>query len=383
MIKHERLILEKLTENPMLSQSELASMLNLTRSSVSVYISNLMRMGYIRGRGYLIEDHSTVAVIGTASIDYRTAIDEQIFADLNRTRFLDNNELCISFGGIGKNVADSIRRIGHNVSYICAVGSDALGRELLDECRQNGVDIGDALIVPAQKSSTYLEISSRERQEILISSANTKLQQSITPAFLQSKTAKLRRARAIIIEDGLSEHSLQYISSNFPAVPVFMICSKPTRVSHFSSFLNQFQGLALSLASAWALLGEIGTPPTQDSIAMDIARQLSKKVDGAVLIGYGSSEVVYANQGAVFFGRYPGSGYRVDAFSHYRDTFASAFFHCLLEDMEGEDLIRYVCACRRIVSSSKEIVNTQLCPELIATTIQNLPVEILTSNFSF
>ena len=51
MIKHERLILEKLTENPMLSQGELAAMLNLTRSSISVYISHLMQMGYIRGRG--------------------------------------------------------------------------------------------------------------------------------------------------------------------------------------------------------------------------------------------------------------------------------------------------------------------------------------------
>ena len=48
MIKHERLILEKLTENPMLSQGELAAMLNLTRSSVSVYISHLMQMGFIR-----------------------------------------------------------------------------------------------------------------------------------------------------------------------------------------------------------------------------------------------------------------------------------------------------------------------------------------------
>ena len=102
MIKHERLILEKLTENPMLSQGELAAMLNLTRSSISVYISHLMQMGYIRGRGYLIEDHNTIYVVGTASIDYRTTIDEALLRDPTHTATLDDNELNIDFGGIGK-----------------------------------------------------------------------------------------------------------------------------------------------------------------------------------------------------------------------------------------------------------------------------------------
>ena len=187
MIKHERLILEKLTENPMLSQGELAAMLNLTRSSISVYISHLMQMGYIRGRGYLIEDHNTIYVVGTASIDYRTTIDEALLRDPTHTATLDDNELNIDFGGIGKNISENIHRIGHNVSYICAIGSDVFGQELLEECRQNGIDVSDSLVVPAKKSSTYLEISSRDRKKIVLSSANMKLQQSLTPDFYKQK----------------------------------------------------------------------------------------------------------------------------------------------------------------------------------------------------
>lgn len=376
MIKHERLILEKLTENPMLSQGELAAMLNLTRSSVSVYISHLMQMGFIRGRGYLIEDHNTIYVIGTASIDYRTTIDEALLRDPSHAATLDDNELNIDFGGIGKNISENIHRIGHNVSYIGAIGSDVLGQELLQDCRQNGIDVSDSLVIPAKKSSTYLEISSRDRKEIILSSANMKLQESLTPDFLQGKSAKLRHALAIVIEDSLSENSIQYISSNYSPIPIFMVCSKYTRVPRCMHFLNQFHALVTSLDIAWLILGERGIPPLQDVLTMDIARQLSKKVGGAVLMCYGKSEVVYAHDNQVILGRYSDPGYRAGIYAHYRDTVAAAFFHCLLEEADDEELLRYVCACRDIVSGTEQIVNKQLCPELVNSSMKKMSVEI-------
>lgn len=376
MIKHERLILEKLTENPMLSQGELAAMLNLTRSSISVYISHLMQKGYIRGRGYLIEDHNTIYVVGTASIDYRTTIDEALLRDPTHTATLDDNELNIDFGGIGKNISENIHRIGHNVSYICAIGSDVFGQELLEECRQNGIDVSDSLVVPAKKSSTYLEISSRDRKKIVLSSANMKLQQSLTPDFLQGKSTKFRHALAIVIEDSLSENSIQYISSNYPPIPIFMVCSKFTRIPRYMHFLNQFHALVTNLDIAWSVLGEHGTPPLQDDLAMDIARQLSNKVGGAVLMCYGKSEVVYAHDNRVILGRYSDPGYRADIYAHYRDTVAAAFFHCLLEEADDEELVRYVCACRDIVSGTEQIVNKQLCPKLVSASMEKMSVEI-------
>lgn len=376
MIKHERLILEKLTENPMLSQGELAAMLNLTRSSVSVYISHLMQMGFIRGRGYLIEDHNTIYVIGTASIDYRTTIDEALLRDPSHVATLDDNELNIDFGGIGKNISENIHRIGHNVSYIGAIGSDVLGQELLQECRQNGIDVSDSLVIPAKKSSTYLEISSRDRKEIILSSANMKLQESLTPDFLQEKSAKLRHALAIVIEDSLSENSIQYISSNYSPIPIFMVCSKYTRVPRCMHFLNQFHALVTSLDIAWLILDERGIPPLQDVLTMDIARQLSNKVGGAVLMCYGKSEVVYAHDNQAILGRYSDPGYRAGIYAHYRDTVAAAFFHCLLEEADDEELLRYVCACRDIVSGTEQIVNKQLCPELVSSAMKKMSVEI-------
>ena len=54
MTQRERQILQWIEENPMISQQELADRAGITRSSVAVHISNLMKKGYISGKGYII-----------------------------------------------------------------------------------------------------------------------------------------------------------------------------------------------------------------------------------------------------------------------------------------------------------------------------------------
>ena len=49
MTQRERQLLNWIEENPLISQQELADKAGITRSSVAVHISNLMKKGYITG----------------------------------------------------------------------------------------------------------------------------------------------------------------------------------------------------------------------------------------------------------------------------------------------------------------------------------------------
>ena len=53
----------------MISQNDLADMLNITRSSIGVHISNLIRKGYIKGKGYILDEQPYCCVIGGANMD--------------------------------------------------------------------------------------------------------------------------------------------------------------------------------------------------------------------------------------------------------------------------------------------------------------------------
>ena len=61
MTKREAQILEWIRENPMISQQELADRAGITRSSVGVHIANLMKKGFVLGRGYLLGEEEKEA----------------------------------------------------------------------------------------------------------------------------------------------------------------------------------------------------------------------------------------------------------------------------------------------------------------------------------
>ena len=64
MTQRERQLLEWIRENPMISQQELADKAGITRSSVAVHISNLIKKGCITGKGYIVRTDPYVAVVG-------------------------------------------------------------------------------------------------------------------------------------------------------------------------------------------------------------------------------------------------------------------------------------------------------------------------------
>lgn len=368
MTKQERLILEKLSENPLLSQNELADMLNITRSSVSVYISHLMQQGYIRGRGYLLEDKKTIFIIGSVGIDYRTVADDSFTFSENKTAMFEDNEMTVSYGGIAKNLAENLFYLGHNVSVISAVGSDILGQELLNDCRRTGIDTSNLVIVPAGQSSTYLEVRSPDYKRIYISSSNMKLQRNITPEYLATKHHKLDRAQCIVVEDGLSSETLQYVSSNYPLT--YLICSKPSRVSRFSGYLNQFNGMIAQLESAWKLLGQAGKAPDDDESVFMISSQIKDRISGPVLLCYGLQKFSFIDKNSCTICSHSVNNSPYYDYPHYRDTVAAGMMHCLLEHCDSESLLKYVGACRNIACQEFGFVNDKICPELIESEIE-------------
>ena len=69
MTQREAQILQWIRENPMISQQELADRAGITRSSVAVHISNLMKKGYIGGKGYIIRTQPYAVVVGGVNMD--------------------------------------------------------------------------------------------------------------------------------------------------------------------------------------------------------------------------------------------------------------------------------------------------------------------------
>ena len=107
MTQRERQLLSWIEENPLISQQELADKAGITRSSVAVHISNLMKKGYISGKGYIIHTAPYVTVVGGVNMDIggRPAA-VPVMQDSNP------GTVGMSLGGVGRNIAHNLSLLG-------------------------------------------------------------------------------------------------------------------------------------------------------------------------------------------------------------------------------------------------------------------------------
>ena len=133
MTSREREILEILKKEPMIAQQVLADRLKLNRSSVAVHIANLMKKGYIMGKGYLVSEEKKVTVIGGSNIDLQGFPNESL-------NLYDSNpgKIETSLGGVGRNISENLAKLDIPVRLISAVGNDFYGQKLIKESEKNG-----------------------------------------------------------------------------------------------------------------------------------------------------------------------------------------------------------------------------------------------------
>lgn len=67
----------------------------------------------------------------------------------------------LSIGGVARNVAENLARLGVRATLISAVGDDPMGRFLLDATEHAGVNVEHVLVWPGQRSGAYIAVLDR------------------------------------------------------------------------------------------------------------------------------------------------------------------------------------------------------------------------------
>ena len=152
--RREREILRWIEEDPMITQQELADRAGITRSSMGVHISNMMKKGYISGKGYILPTASFAAVVGGVNMDVGgTAFRPLMPADSNPGR------VHISLGGVGRNIAHNMALLGLDARLVTALSDDLYAQRITASCGELGIDLSRSLRVPGASTSTYLYLA--------------------------------------------------------------------------------------------------------------------------------------------------------------------------------------------------------------------------------
>ncbi|RKD34155.1 PfkB family carbohydrate kinase [Thermohalobacter berrensis] len=249
MTNREKEIFELIKKDPMISQKEIADALGIARSSVAVHITNLIKKGYIAGKGYIVKEKDYVTVIGGANIDIQGFPKNKLIIE-------DSNpgEVKLSLGGVGRNIAENTTKLGVHTKLITAVGDDIYGNKIIDECKLSGINVEHSLILRGFSTSTYLSILD-ENRNMKVAISDMDIFDNITTDFIKEKSYAIKNSKIIILDTNLPKEVIEFIVTNFKDKIFFIDTVSTSKCEKVRDIIGYFHTIKPNKMEAEVLTG--------------------------------------------------------------------------------------------------------------------------------
>jgi pseudouridine kinase len=144
-----------------------------------------------------------VIVVGGSNIDIKVAIQGATIPATSNP-----GTATVSIGGVGRNIAHNLARLGAPVRLISAVGRDPEGDRLVNETAAAGVDVTS--IRRGGKTGVYSAVLDRDG-ELVIGVSAMDVTDEITQRFLGRNRTAIEGAAFLVADCNLHRSSLQWL----------------------------------------------------------------------------------------------------------------------------------------------------------------------------
>ncbi|MDR3687426.1 MAG: carbohydrate kinase family protein, partial [Coriobacteriia bacterium] len=226
-----------------------------------------------------------VVVIGGANVDILGVPDAALVpGDSNPGR------VELSPGGVGRNIAENLARLGVATQLITVLGGDANGRFLAEECARAGVDIAYSLVLADEPGPLYVAILDASG-DMALALNDMRAMERLTPDVLEPRAFALARAALVVVDTNLPAETLAWIGEYAPA-PLILDAISVAKAPRALPILHRLAALHCNALEAGALLGrEVVTHED----AEQAARELVALGAGRVFVTLGAGGVVAAD----------------------------------------------------------------------------------------
>jgi len=249
MTGREQQVLALIREDPLISQQALAARLGISRSAVAGHIMKLTAKGLIKGRGYVLTEAPFIAAIGGANIDIHGRPPASL-----RMRDSNPGQVRMSPGGVARNVAENLARLGVDTRLIAPLGNDHHGDLLERQGRDAGIDMRYVYRVDGGRTSTYLSIL-EDGGDMLVAISDMDILDSLDADRLRGFDAMLRQASAIVLDTNLRDDAIAWLTSALRDKHVFVDTVSVAKAPRMRPYLGAIHTLKPSLAEAEAIAG--------------------------------------------------------------------------------------------------------------------------------
>lgn len=197
-----------------------------------------------------------VSVVGGANIDISGAPFRAL-----RPRDSNPGLVTSSAGGVGRNIAENLARLGVPVKLLTVVGDDVFGDKLLADTGRAGVDIGCVRRLAGEPTGIYLSVLD-ENRDMAVAVASMEILDRLDASYLAEHQELLAGGRLTVFDANLAPEALEYGTGLTAGQKTFLDLVSVTKALRVKSLLSRFYCIKPNRLEAEALTGlSAASPP--------------------------------------------------------------------------------------------------------------------------
>ncbi len=231
----------------------------------------------------------SVLVVGAAGVDTIGLVDEP-----PQSGSTHSANMRVSFGGVARNVAENIARLGLPVDLITAVGEEHIGDQLLAYTRACGVQVGLSLRSKTDHTGAYLVVLDEEGTRYL-ALEDMSIIGELTPSVFRDNRSAVMDASVVFLDANLPEDSIDALikMTGTAKVPVCADATSSRLAVRLIPHLDKLSMITANSSEATTLVGGDFQVTDSDSALHAARRLVNRGVDLAV-VTLAEFGVVYA-----------------------------------------------------------------------------------------
>jgi pseudouridine kinase len=299
-----------------------------------------------------------VLVIGAAGVDFVGRLEGPLEASTSNPA-----RIRTSFGGVARNVAENLARLGQAVTLLAAVGDDESGKQLLQQAASIGIDVSSVLVLAGQPTATYLAVLGAEG-ELQFGLDDMRCMASLTSAVMHSNARLFKEAALVFVDANLPANTLRTVFSLARRAGV-RVCADPTSASLARKLRRHLPDIYMTVPNSAeaGILCECEFNPSNRRQALQSAKTLVSKGVEIAIITLGENGVCYAT--AETSGRIPALHTEVTDPTGAGDAHTATVIYALLHDIPLDDAIRLGVTAASLTLGHRGSVLPDLSLELL------------------
>lgn len=221
---------------------------------------------------------TTLLLIGGSNVDYIATSKDKLIKKVSNI-----GTVSISFGGVMRNIAENLARLGNKVDFITAIGNDTNGIAMKSNLNSLGINV----ISPdsSYPTGSYVAIND-SNHDMVDAICDNRIIKDLNLEFIKKNAELIESHEYIILDSNLEETTIDYLFEAFKNKKFIVEAISPTKVIKYKKHLDEIFLIKCNIHEARMLMGI-------DLVEKDLVSGLLARGVKNVVVSHGAKDIYF------------------------------------------------------------------------------------------